>query len=153
MSAPKQSFAAIETTALQLLAQREHTQFELCQKLQKRGYHVDDILLVLAKLVQEDWQSDQRFAELYVAERASKGYGPIRISQELQQRGLTEAIITSVFSANTVNWVAYLEQAYYKKFKSIPPADLKEKAKHIRFLQYRGFDLTHICELFPVYTP
>ncbi|MBI5448511.1 MAG: regulatory protein RecX [Gammaproteobacteria bacterium] len=141
---PNNILAVIEGVALRLLAQREHTQQELCQKLKRRGYLQDEILLVLAKLTQEGWQSDARFVELYVAERAGKGYGPLNISQALQQRGVSEALIETFLAKNDVDWSAYLKQIYFKKFKQIPPVDFKEKAQHIRFLQSRGFELDQI---------
>ncbi len=136
--------AAIEATVLQLLAQREHTQYELCQKLKQRGYALEAVTPVLAKLAQEGWQSDARFMALYIQLRAGKGYGPLRITQELQQRGVAESLISSALAACEIDWHDYLRQIYLKKFKNHPPVDFKEKAKQIRFLQYRGFDLAQI---------
>ena len=129
---------------LQLLAQREHTQYELCQKLKQRGYALDAITPVLAKLAQEGWQSDARFMVLYIQVRAGKGYGPLRIAQELQQRGVAENLISHALADCEIDWLGYLRQVYLKKFKNHSLVDFKEKAKQIRFLQYRGFDLAQI---------
>lgn len=139
--------AAIEATALGLLAQREHTQFELCRKLKSRGYSVSAIQPVLEKLFQEGWQSDQRFLEAYILERASKGYGPLRIANELMQRGLLSNAIEEALASAPVDWTEHLKRAYSKKFQDASPADFKEKARQIRFLQYRGFDLSQIQDV------
>lgn len=141
---------AIEATALGLLAQREHTQFELCRKLTQRGYLTEEIQPVLDKLAQAGWQSDQRFLEQYIDERAGKGYGPTRIFQELQQRGLSSKDIHLALRTCEVNWAQQLNRAYLKKFTSQERVDLKEKARRIRFLQYRGFDLAQISQLLEV---
>lgn len=133
--------AIIEATALQLLALREHTQRELRRKLVQRGHDAVAITAVLEKLANEGWQSDIRFVELYIAERANKGFGPLRIEQELQQRGITSVIIAARLAECEVDWLQQLKKAHLKKFKNSFPGDFKEKAKQIRFLQYRGFDL------------
>lgn len=139
---------SVEVTVLRLLAQREHTKHELCQKLRQRGYDIDAVLPVLERLEAQGWQSDTRFIESYISARIRKGYGPLKIAQELQQRGLPSKLVDQHLSLYAVDWVAQLKQTYFKKFKNIPPTDFKEKAKQIRFLQSRGFDLAEIQSVF-----
>ncbi|EKD74774.1 MAG: Regulatory protein RecX [uncultured bacterium] len=134
----------ITATALQLLAQREHAQYELRQKLIQRNYEVEAVLVVLEKLKCESWQSDDRFAENYIVERASRGFGPLRISQELQLRGLSSEFVENKLVSAQIDWSQVLQQVYFKKFKHAQLQNFKDKGKRIRFLQFRGFSLEEI---------
>src|SRR5579885_2595342 len=74
---------------MELLARREHSRRELAAKLKR--HHPDAALIerVLSGLEAERAQSDDRFVSEYVRQRSEKGYGPLRIQQELRQRGIT----------------------------------------------------------------
>ena len=54
---------ACEIYALDLLARREHSGFELKQKLCVKNFASDEIAAVLEILKQKGFQSDERFAE------------------------------------------------------------------------------------------
>jgi regulatory protein len=133
------SAAAIRRTAMDLLARREHSRRELQQKLAQR--FSDNMLIQseLDKLCAERLQSDERFAEAYLHSREQRLYGPIRIKAELRERGIADAVIAKVFCDAAIDWRANLRKLETEKFGRKPPADLKEKAKRIRFFQYRGF--------------
>lgn len=136
-----------QRTAFNLLARREHSAFELIQKLKLRGYSQIIINTVLNKLQQQKLQSDTRFAENYVHARVNKGYGPLRIQQELQQRGITSELINDALGVYN-NWQEYVEQVRQKRFGAKLPKDFSKRAKQIRFLQYRGFATEHITLIF-----
>ena len=73
--------------AIDLLSRREHSQLELRKKLVAKGFADDEVDELLLRLHEENLQSDERYAESYVRQRVDKGYGPIRIRQELRQKG------------------------------------------------------------------
>ncbi len=137
----------VRQSAIQLLARREHSRVELHQKLQQRGYPKELIEEQLTKLVNQGLLSDQRFAENYIRSRSNKGYGPVRIINELQQRGVVEEIIATFMNEITKDWFQLAEQVRQKRFGKKIPADFAEKAKQIRFLQYRGFDMAQITKI------
>lgn len=96
--------------AIKLLARREHSQRELFQKLCKAGFDEISIDNTLQKLVLKGFQSDQRFAELFVEQRFNKGYGERDILAKLGQRGIERhlagsALAEFVSSAN-IDWYA-----------------------------------------------
>jgi len=124
---------------MDLLARREHGRRELRDKLLQRGFEPDRVEQVLAELAGEGLQSDERFTEAYLRQRRERGYGPLRIRQELQQRGIAEALITGAMACYEGDWSELAWQARCKRFGSVPPADLRERARQTRFLQYRGF--------------
>ncbi|NND68177.1 MAG: regulatory protein RecX [Halioglobus sp.] len=124
---------------MNLLARREHSSWELRRKLLKR---FPDPALVdeqLQRLVEENLQSDSRYAEGYVRQRSSRGYGPVRVRQEMRERGIAEADIAVAFETAAVDWRRLAVEVYRKKFGAAEPGDVKERARRSRFMQYRGF--------------
>jgi regulatory protein len=131
-----------------MLARREHSAFELRQKLQHKEIDADDIALAIEQLQQQGLLSDQRYAEAYIHMRKSKGYGPVRIAVELRQKGVAEHDFEPYLYADDIDWSAVLMAAYAKKYGKRACADYQEKAKRMRYLQYRGFASDKIHELF-----
>jgi len=78
-------------------------------------------------------------AEAYVEERVRKGFGPIRIRQDLRKRGLSDSLIAHYLKKSTQEWVDSMADAHDKKYGSNRGNDAKERAKRARFLEYRGF--------------
>lgn len=135
--------------AVGLLARREHSVKELTAKLRSRGAGSEVIDSVITRLIEERLQSDERFAELYLRLRSEKGYGPIRIGMELSERGIDDALISAQFrqaeEEGEVDWFDAAAAAYAKKYGSRSIEDMKERAKRIRFMQYRGFSHEQIA--------
>lgn len=129
----------IRRAAMDLLARREHSRRELFQKLALRFSNRDLIDRVIDRLCDERLQSDARYAEAYLHARAQRLYGPKRIKAELKERGISDEIIAVAFNQADIDWQANLRQLEINKFGRKPPANLLEKAKRIRFMQYRGF--------------
>lgn len=84
-------------------------------------------------------QSDARFAEQYVASRAARGYGPVRIRSELRERGLAEPLIEEHLDERDPAWRERLDAVARKRFGARVAADYAERARRARFLEYRGF--------------
>jgi len=135
-------FATIYNKSLDLLSRREHSVFELIQKLKKR--YDSNILIndVIIRLQESNLLDDQRFAEAYIKVRARKGFGPRRIDAELQQRKVSEAIINQELSM-IENWNELALLAFKKKFSNFQK-DTKEILKAKSFLQNRGFSFEQI---------
>ena len=129
----------LRRTALNYLTRRDHSQSELAQKLRGKKFPHDDIQAHIASLAQEGLLNDSRFAENYCRYRRAKGYGPLRISMELQARGINAETIAEVIQITDNAWFAEAERIWRKRFKSTAPKDLALRAKQMRFLQYRGF--------------
>jgi regulatory protein len=133
--------------AIRLLARREHSRFELVERLSARGHAdeaIDDCLEALAK---EGLQSDARFAESFVRSRLFRGQGPIRIRAELERRGLArERIQDALLEAEQGgegDWFALACNALTKRFSG--PGDTpRERARRERFLAQRGFDFDQV---------
>ena len=93
----------------------------------------------LDALVREGLLSDERFCEVFVRNRAGSGYGPLRIRQELTQRGIDEALAGQALAAVEADWAALAAEVRRRRFGERLPRGYPEWAKQARFLQYRGF--------------
>lgn len=141
--------AEIYARALALLGRREHSRLELRQKLLSR-YPNQQILInqTLARLEQEAYQSDERFAEAYVRVRLMRGIGSQRLRQELRMRGIEDHLIEStLISTNDEERLQQILHVWQKKFAELP-MDAKEKQRQVRFLLYRGFRQQDVERLF-----
>ena len=126
--------------AMDLLARREHGRAELQRKLIAAGFGADVAADALQQLAEEGLQSDRRFVESFVQSRINQGKGPLRIHADLGQRGVDAGLINDVLGAAGEDWFALARNARQKKFGRSQPADFKDKARQMRFLQYRGFE-------------
>ena len=138
----------ITETCLRLLAIREHSQQELIHKLIARGFTVEEIEPVLVEINRQGWQDNRRFAESYARQRMLKGYGPIRIRYELQQRGIAEIDLDSLAEQYLGSWSDSLLELYQQKFDQRQQLTQSEWLKRSRFLQQRGFSTAMIRQLF-----
>ena len=127
-----------------LLARREYSRSELALRLKQKGHSPAAIAGCLARLEQEHWQSDARFCEALIAARRSRGSGPVRIRQELQNKGIPAELIDAHLDPGAREWLQALTEVRRKKFGSAPPEDLSARAREMRFLLYRGFTAEQI---------
>ena len=93
----------------------------------------------MAGLKTAGMQDDARYAEAYIRSRVAKGYGPLRISQELCERGLAGELVEQVLVTMDMDWEARIRSVRQKKYGRQAPADFREQARQSRFLQHRGF--------------
>lgn len=134
--------------ALNLLARRDHSLWELRHKLIQRGVESPVVDAVLEQLTSAGLINEARYAELYAASRADKGYGPLRIHQELRERRVEEAIISSTLSKLDDFWMSNLISLHRKRWSSSKIESADDEVKRIRFLRQRGFTLAQIKQLF-----
>jgi regulatory protein len=137
----------IRRAAMDLLARREHSVRELRIKLLRRFPDVAAVDEQLSRLVSERLLSDVRFAASYARQRISRGYGPLRLREELRERGVSDAdaatALTELEAELSIDWCTLAAEIMQKKFGTRVAVDLKEKARRARFMQYRGFAAEH----------
>ena len=131
--------ASVEAVAVGLLARREHSRVELARKLAARGAPPEIVEAVLDGLVARGLQSDARSAESLVTSRLGRGQGPVRIRRELLQQGLEAETADDALEAHADDWQALAREVRKRKFGSEVPRAWKERARQMRFLEYRGF--------------
>jgi regulatory protein len=139
--------ARVRHAAMDLLARREHSFHELQLKLQRRFPDREMVEGELRRLARENLQSDQRFAAGFARQRAGRGYGPLRIRQEMREKGLGDAAIDAAFDEPELDWHGLADTVFRRKFGEPAAVAMKEKARRVRFMQYRGFSPDHYRHL------
>jgi len=125
--------------ALSWLARREYGRQELIGKLVQRGCAEDVATGIVAALAAEGSVSDERFVEALLHVRRVRGYGPLYIRRELQEKGIDRNTIERWLDAGSRDWIEIVRRVSKKKFGESRPASLAQRVKQTRFLQYRGF--------------
>lgn len=128
-----------EIAAVRLLARREHSTVELKRKLEGKGHDRDAVVRVVDKLSSRKMVCDERFAASFVSHHGRRGQGPVRIRAELRQQGASDDVIAAALSQSELDWAAIAAEVRQRKFGQNPPSTRGERAKQVRFLQYRGF--------------
>jgi len=127
------------SVALRLLARREHSRLELTRKLLQRQLPQAVIEAVLDDYQEQDWLSDERFAEAYARQRIEAGYGLLRITGELNQRGVPDKADT-LRAMSSTDWCDQAVRVRRKRFGLLDlRGQLEERLRQMRFLQRRGF--------------
>jgi regulatory protein len=136
--------AKAKASALASLAMREHSVLELQNKLLRKDFPENIVSPLLTELQQQKLLSNKRFAEVYWRQRSGKGFGPTKISYELQQKGVDDHLIRQGLLESEVDFYEVVRQVYEKKYLGKPYQDIKDKAKRQGFLYRRGFSTDYI---------
>lgn len=131
--------SSLRERALRLLARREYTRKELAQRLAPHTEDEAEVAALLEDFQQRGWLSEQRFVEQMVHARSSK-YGSRHIANELREKGVSEDAIAAALPQLKENDLETARAVWAKKFGT-PPQDARERAKQVRFLASRGFQL------------
>ena len=132
--------------ALDLLARREHFQSELRTKLRQRGYDQSEIESAIDSAVEQGWQSEDRACESYVRSRMQKGFGPLKILSELQQRQASASLVQKWLPREESAWQTVVEAVGAKKYGLEPGQRLEPK--RLRALLNRGFSHPLIASVY-----
>ena len=130
--------------AMDYLARREHARGELARKLETAGFDAEIAAEAIGRLAEEGLQSDRRFVESFVQSRINQGKGPVRIRAELGERGIASGLVDRAIDDAHEDWHSLAREIRVKKFGRELPDDFQDKARQMRFLQYRGFERDHI---------
>lgn len=155
--------------AFYYLSKKELSRHELKTKLIAKDCDPQAVDELLDEFAQKGHQSDTRFATMLVRETVRKGRGVRYLTDSLKKAGLDvkdfggmdELIAMSDVDSvadgtildddnkdddrdDEINWLKLAVEARCKKYGNTIPKDPKEKARQLRFLQYRGFD-ADIC--------
>jgi regulatory protein len=144
---------SLKGRALRYLAQREHSRAELVRKLARHVAPEDDpdaarqqIERALDELASAGLLSDQRAAESVLSAQGRR-FGNRRLKQVLQNKGLAPELVSHTLQQARGNEFERAQEVWRRRFGAAP-ADLKERARQMRFLASRGFDGDVIRRLF-----
>ena len=129
----------IRDTMLRMLARREHSEAEVRQKMQMRGFDMCIVQTELADFQQRNWQNDIRFTEQFVRQRIARGQGEVRIRYELRMQQISDELINAAIGEQDVDWFELAKQTHDRRFGEPGSLTLKQKQQHQRLLQSKGF--------------
>ena len=133
-------------SAQKSLAMREHSKFQLINKLKNKSFDTDIINSVLEHLHNSGFQSDERYTEEYIRYRQNSGYSYEKIVYELKSNGISSDVININLCKFSDDYDVLLE---FAKFK-IRDRDLEEQkvlARHINNFKARGFENSIILKV------
>ncbi len=138
-------------TALRILTRRDHSKYEISQKLGARGYAGEVIDDVISKCERMDYINDERTAQVFIRQLHRKGYGPKRIKFELNLKGLRgknfqDVVSQSISLSDERQGAEKIFQKHIRRFEREKDVS-KRKDKIYRFLYGRGYSKTVISEL------
>lgn len=127
--------------AVRWLARREYSRSELTQRFLRRGIPADEIERVLDDLAAAGYLSDARCAQAVVAQRIGR-FGKRAIVHALKERGIAAAEVeTALAPLAETDELADAQALWQRRFGEAPAND-REKARQVRFLQARGYSLS-----------
>ena len=130
--------------AIGLLSRRDHSSHELLEKLRQRGVSAEVAETTLLRCQQEQYQSDQRFAEMLLRHCISKGQGLAVLRQLSRQHRLSHDLLQQALDDAEPDWFELARACAQKKFGLAAAGSDKEKLKRMAFLQRRGFSSEQI---------
>jgi regulatory protein len=137
----------LKARAIGFLARRDYARAELRAKLLALadGPSRDEVDALLDELAALGYLSDSRFAHAVVRQKAG-GWSRRAIAGTLKAKGVTGDDAAAALAGHDVDDDAALVALWRRRFGR-PPADAREEARQVRFLQSRGFSLTAIFKL------
>jgi regulatory protein len=157
-NSPRRSaYARLLDRAIRILAMRDHSEKELRRKLvapvfTKNGPEPmdapeEEVEKVVAWCLESHYLDDARFTRQFIASRSRKGYGPARIRQELNQKGIDRSDIEQAMYDCEIDWMAQARDQAERKFGEPLPTVFAEKVKVQRFLINRGYLMEDIQQI------
>ncbi|MGY5393778.1 regulatory protein RecX [Acinetobacter sp. NigerLNRRAM0016] len=134
----------LRSYAFAVLTRKEYSKAELIEKLATYAANQEEVINLVEELSNNNYQSDQRVAEIVLSSQKRKGKGPQRIKLALKNKKINSELIQE--ELKEIDWAEQAYQLKIKKFGITVERDPKLKAKQIRFLQYRGFDMDTIMK-------
>ena len=132
--------------AKRYLAMREHSQFQIYNKLVNKNLGVDLINEVLKDLQDGGFQSDERYTQEYIRYRQNTGCSSRKIIYELESNGISSELINNNAHYFIDDRDILSELVKYKILdKDI--SDQKVLMKLINYFRSKGFDNNIILEV------
>lgn len=134
--------------AVAILSRRNHSEWELRQKLIKRQFDAPDIELAIEYCFNYQWLDDQHVAKCMLRAAVAKGHGWQRICFDAKRKGITQALMDNAQQEQQHDWFELAKHLAIRRFAqadgTLAQTDKKTLAKRFHFLSYRGFSAEQI---------
>ena len=140
MGDSKARIPSLRERALKLLARREHSRAELARKLLAHAEDPAEVEKVLEDCERRGWLSERRVVEQRV-HTLRKRFGTRRIEHDLRRKGISEDAVAAALADLKGGELEAAREVWRRKFGGRPPRRPADRARQVRFLQGRGFEL------------
>jgi regulatory protein len=144
-------FQQAMNTAVRILANRDHSKYELKQKLRQRGFANKVIDAVMLECERFNYVNDPRTAHVYISQLKRKCFGKRYIRMALKKKHLSGTAIENMMLQNYPDADEFEKagKLLEKKMEAFQrEADQKKRRqKMYRFLYARGFKTEIIIDL------
>ena len=133
-----------------MLDRRDYSRAELLKKLVEKGEDETEAAEAVERLAELGFVDDVRYAPIIVRHYAAKGYGPQRVRQELQRRGIPKDLWDGAME-QMPQQDDTIDRLLRSKLKSDAP-DRAELKKATDFLLRKGYGWDEIRSAVARYT-
>lgn len=149
-----ENLVAIRDACFRYLSRRDHSSFELRQKVEKKGYSKNDIEQVVQNLADKGYLDDESFTAKFIEEKTELNqWGPKKIKSHLYKKGIDRKIIEKVLPKKTDDLQQQqicVDLVMKRKRHFLREEDAyKQKQKIYRYLAGRGFSGSVIKKSLP----
>jgi regulatory protein len=145
------SYQQAMNTAVRILANRDHSKYELKQKLRQRGFTSKVIDTVMLECERFNYINDPRTAQVYISQLKRKCFGKRYIRMALKKKRLSGTAIEDILLQNYPDADEFENagKLLEKKMEAFRrEADQRKRRQKIyRFLYARGFNTAVISDL------
>ena len=138
--------------AVKFLRYRARSEAEIRAKLSQLKFSQPAIETALQRLVSLHLLNDDSFARNWALTRIEqRGYGPLRVARELQQKGIPKSLINQItaesFGGADANVTERARNLLEKRFRGRDLHDPKNLRRAAAFLERQGYPSSVIAEL------
>lgn len=139
-----EEYQAVKDACFRYLSSRDHSAYELNQKVSKKGFDPGFISQVIEELIEKDLINDKRFAEKFAADKMEfNKWGPSKIQSALINKGISQDIarnVTQILTDSLEQHGICVDLLRKRKAHFLRETDiLKRRQKMYRFLAGKGF--------------
>ena len=142
-----QQLADIEAAyraAVRAQTRRPHAREELRRRLMKKQHPSAAVDAALERLAGQDLLDDRRFAEHFVATRAARGRGAVRLLQDLRRQGvdqrLAQEVVAATLASEGIDEATALRQVAERRSRQLGALPLSAKRRRLlAYLARRGY--------------
>ncbi|MDF2986360.1 MAG: regulatory protein RecX [Eubacterium sp.] len=147
-------YASAKSSAVNYLALKLRTSFEVRQKLQEMGYDENTIEKVIGNLNEINYIDDNNYAQKYLREKTRlKPKSARLLSMELKQKGIADEIINNAFEEFELDEGEVALELLRKRYSRHTAFDDKLIQKMKSFLMSRGFNYSQISRAISSFLP
>lgn len=135
--------------SIYLLGRKDYFVKELKRKFKEKGYEEEDVIIVLDYLIENGYQSDEKFARSFVVQKINAKIGFSKIKSLLVfEKGVDRDIVENIMCEFESTDLENIKKLVDIKYRNKDLKDFKEKNKAFRFLVSKGFSFEDINQVF-----